>query len=138
MYDVNVLTITTYYFYSKNNWCFYFDFPKYYCFADKNISDITLLLLMELVCYFIHLLQLCLRYLILLFPLWVQKSEEPSLDFQSDKVDFSILKLKLSLWKSKEGTLIFWRRVGKELCDYGNTKSNDGWSSSTAQSLVRE
>ena len=38
---------------------------------------ITLLLLVEPVWYFIHLLQLCLNHLILLFPLWVLKNEEP-------------------------------------------------------------
>ena len=37
-------------------------------------------------------------------------------------------KLKLSLGNLKKALWFSGRRVGKELCDDGNTKSNDGWA----------
>ena len=101
-------------------------------------SYITLLLLMEPVCYFIYLLQLCLRHLILLFPLWVQKNEKLSLYFQRDKAHFYIKSLSCLFGNPKKALWFSGRRVGKELCDDGNTKSFDGWSSFITPSLVRE
>ena len=74
----------------------------------------------------------------LLFPLWVQKIKVPSLDFQRDKVDYYMKSLSCLFGNPKKALWFFGRRVDKELCDDGNTKSNDGWSSSIAPLLARE
>ena len=48
--------------------------------------------------------------------------QQPSLDFQRHKVDFYMKSLSCLFGNLKKALRFSGRRVGKELCDDGNTK----------------